>query len=137
MTVSATDLCLLQFMENNRHHFKQADPQLALAAIREQGTTARLNVCSSVCGPACQQPTLQQLAEASVALVVAVLGSDYRVLEGAGLGSLRQELESRMSGATEGDVTGDGTIDFDAFDAALQATRHSILRHQVQRKHGH
>ncbi len=27
----------LQFMENNRHHFLQADPQAALAAIREQG----------------------------------------------------------------------------------------------------
>jgi hypothetical protein len=49
----------------------------------------------------------------------------------AGVGPMRQELESRTSGATAGDLNGDGTIDFDTFDDALQSTGHRIIRHQV------
>jgi hypothetical protein len=52
--------------------------------------------------------------------------------QAAGLGPLRQELEARTSGAAAGDVNGGGTIDFDTFDAALQATGHRMIRHQVQ-----
>jgi hypothetical protein len=83
---------------------------------------------------ACLPATLQQDAQASITLGGAILLSHCVVLEGAGLGSLRQELESRTSGAMAGDSKCDSTIDFDTFDAALQATGHSILRHQVQER---
>ncbi len=53
------------------------------------------------------------------------------ILEVTGLGPLRLELEASTSGATAGDVNGDGTIDFDTFDTALQASGHRIIRHQV------
>jgi hypothetical protein len=38
-------VCVPQFMENNRHHYPQADPQAALAAIREQGACTSVDCC--------------------------------------------------------------------------------------------